>query len=50
MKLSISQTAVKGGDLGWLNENKISKKFRSIISNTSVGGLSKPILLKENGI
>ena len=33
MNLSISQTAVKGGDLGWLNENEISKKFRSKILN-----------------
>jgi len=49
MHLSISQSAKKNGDLGWLNESKISKKFKSIISNTPVGGLSKPILLK-NGI
>ena len=47
MNLSISQTAVKGGDLGWLNENEISKKFKSIIFNTPVGSLSKPILLNE---
>ena len=47
MKLSISKTAIKGGDLGWLNENKISKNFKSIIFNTPVGGLSKPILLKD---
>ena len=45
--LSISVSAIKGGDLGWLNENQISKKFKSIISNTSVGDLSKPILLKD---
>ena len=48
MSSSISQTAIKGGDLGWVNENKISKKFRSIISSTPVGSLSKPILLNEN--
>ena len=47
MNLSISQTAIKGGDLGWLNENAISKKFRSKIANTSVGNLSEPILLPE---
>ena len=49
MNLSISQTAIKGGDLGWLSERKISKKFKSIIFNTPVGGLSTPILVK-NGI
>jgi len=48
MNLSISQTAINGGDLGWVNENEISKKFRSILSNTPVGGLSKAILLNEN--
>ena len=47
MNLSISQTAINGGDLGWVNENEISKKFKSIIFNTSVGSLSKPILLNE---
>ena len=47
MSLSISQSAAKGGDIGWLNENEISKKFRSIIFNTPVGDLSEPILLKE---
>jgi len=30
MKLSISKTAINGGDLGWLSENKISKNFKSI--------------------
>ena len=47
IRLSISQTAIKGGDLGWLSENRISKNFKSIIFNTSVGNLSKPILLKD---
>ena len=27
MELSISQSAAKGGDLGWLNENQIAKKL-----------------------
>ena len=47
MNLSISQSAVRGGDLGWLGENEISKKFRSKILNTSIGSLSEPILLNE---
>ena len=47
MNLSISQTAIKGGDLGWLSESKISKKFKSIIFNTPIGGLSEPMLLRE---
>jgi len=47
MDLSISDTALKGGDLGWVNENVISQKFRSKIINTSIGNLSDPILLPE---
>ncbi len=47
MNLSISQSAVRGGDLGWLSENEISKKFRSKILNTSIGSFSEPILLNE---
>ena len=48
MKLSISESAMSGGDLGWLNENKLAEKFRSILSNTPIGSLSKPILLNKN--
>ena len=47
MNLSISQSALKGGDLGWVKENEISKKFKSEIINTPVGNLSEPIFLKE---
>ena len=47
MNSSISETAIKGGDLGWVNENSISKKFRAKIINTPIGELSEPILLPE---
>ena len=47
MDLSISETALKGGDLGWINENALSKKFKSIIINTPTGKISEPILLPE---
>jgi len=47
MSLSISKTAVNGGDLGWVNENAIAKKFKSIILNTPIGGISDSILLSE---
>jgi parvulin-like peptidyl-prolyl isomerase len=48
MQLSISESAVNGGDLGWLNESKLAKKFRLILSNTPVGDLSPAVLLNEN--
>ena len=44
---SISLTAVKGGDLGWLNENLISKQYIQKISNLPIGGISEPIFIKE---
>jgi len=47
MDFSISETASKGGDLGWLNENIISKDYRSKISETSVGNISEPISVPE---
>jgi len=47
LNLSISETALKGGDLGWVSENAISEKFKSKIINTSVGNISEPILMPE---
>ena len=47
INLSISKTAIKGGDLGWLNENVISKKYLSQITKTPVGSISEPILLPK---
>ena len=49
MSLSISESAERGGSLGWVSENVIAKKLQSIILNTPVGGVSKPVLL-SNGI
>jgi len=44
---SISETATRGGDLGWVNENAISEKFKSIIKNTEIGKISEPVFLPE---
>ena len=44
---SISESALNGGDLGWVNENSIAKKIKPSIVGTSVGGLSKPIILSD---
>ena len=40
---------MKGGDLGWINENIISERIKSILTESPVGNLSSPIVL-ENGI
>ena len=45
MDISISESALNGGDLGWISENTISKKFRSEIINTVIGNTSQPIIL-----
>ena len=47
MNLSISETALQGGDLDWISENAISEKFKSRIINTPVGNISEPIFLPE---
>ena len=47
MKKSISDTSVNGGNLGWVSENLISKKFKSEIINTPVGNISNPIIIPE---
>jgi len=47
MNLSISETALRGGDLGWVSENAISEKFKSKIISTPVGNISEPIILPE---
>lgn len=43
--LSISKTAVSGGNLGWISENIISANFKQIITKTPIGEVSKPIFL-----
>ena len=45
ISLSISDSASRGGNLGWLKENLISKKLLSILANTPLGNISEPILL-----
>jgi len=45
--ISISESSIKGGNLGWLEESIISEKIKSTIINTPVGQLAKPIILPE---
>ena len=49
INLSISDSSTRSGDLGWINENQISKKLKTAIIKTPVGKISEPILL-PNGI
>jgi len=45
--VSISESSLTGGDLGWLKESSISEKIKSTIINTQIGELSDPIILPE---
>ena len=47
MDLSISETSLKGGNLGWISENVMSEKFKDKILKTPIGTISEPILLTE---
>ena len=42
---SISDTANKGGELGWIKETSISVKIRDLLRNINVGNHSKPIVI-----
>ena len=44
---SISESSLKGGNLGWINENEISKEFKSEITKTPIGNISDPIFLPQ---
>lgn len=46
-EISASNSSINGGDLGWLNENEVSEKIKTVLSNTAVGSISKPIELPE---
>ena len=48
-EISISESALKGGDLGWINENIISENIRSKLLATTIGNISSPIIL-QNGV
>jgi len=45
--LSISESSLKGGDLGWLDESIISEKIKPAIVNTPIGNISEAIILPE---
>ena len=46
-KFSISKSSEFGGNIGWLNEKKLSKKIYDNIKNLKTNELSKPIYLEE---
>lgn len=45
---SNSETAVAGGQLGWINENTLNNKIKKIIFNIKINEYSEPIRLPSN--
>ena len=55
LKYSISNTATTGGDIGWVDENKINKEILEVLNKTTEGSVTQPIripsgflILKKN--
>ncbi len=44
LKFSISNTSSQKGNLGWLSINSLSDKIKTVINNTEIGQVSKPII------
>ena len=47
INFSISESSNRGGDMGWVSENMMTKSFRSKVANTPIGKISDPIMLQE---
>ena len=47
---SISDSAKFGGDIGWVNENSLSKKISTNIKEVNVGEYTNPILIRNSYI
>ena len=47
LKFSISPSASNGGNLGWLNENILSKKIFKYVKNLNIGEISE-IIMENN--
>ena len=46
-RLSIAESAVDGGALGWIQEDKITNEVKKVVDNTPVGKLSEAIVLQD---
>ena len=47
IKLSISESALTGGDIGWVGENTIPKNLKIEMDRIQIGEISKAIALPE---
>ena len=42
---SISETAARGGELGWVNENALNNKIKDELKTVNIGMITKPIVV-----
>ena len=47
IKYSKSDSALNGGNLGWVKETMLVESFRNILQNTEVGSVTDPMLINE---
>ena len=47
MKLSISESSLDGGNIGWISENSLPKSLKSAIEGIQIGEVSDAIVLQE---
>ena len=47
-KFSISESAKQGGNVGWINEKKLSKEIYENVRNLNANEIGKPLVLENN--
>jgi len=47
IKSSISESAIEGGDVGWVSETSLPENLKNIIEVTQIGKVSEAIILPE---
>ena len=50
VKFSISSTASKEGDLGWMNADSLNKNIYELISKINVGEVTEPLITKNRAL
>ena len=44
MKFSISESNLKGGKIGWINEDVLSDEILELIKTLNIGQITKPCI------
>ena len=47
IKLSISESALQGGDIGWVDESSLPKNLKDEMGKVQIGEISQAIILQE---